>query len=121
MQVMVLDGVRITKERQVQAEDAYFSHVCMYVCMFINLHIFFINKYMCVYVCMYVCIFYQYNALNESLQEIEDVHQKAIRQIESQHQVGMYVCMYVCTVLYVYVCISILYIMYMYVSVYVCA
>ena len=40
---------------------------------------------------MYVCM-YQYNALNESLQEIEDVHQKAIRQIESQHQVGMYVC-----------------------------
>ena len=57
------------------------------------------------YVCMYVCMFYQYNALNESLQAIEDVHQKAIRQIESQHQVGMYVlyvCMYVCMYVYPY-------------------
>ena len=46
---MVLDGVRITKERQAQAEDAYFSHVCM--CMHALKNI----SYLCICdICMYM-------------------------------------------------------------------
>jgi hypothetical protein len=62
---MVLDGVRITKERQSQAEDAYLfltfmycftPFVSMYVCMYEGDFPAFRIFSVCMYVCMYVCM-----------------------------------------------------------------